>query len=343
MMVMSKALVATLVGLLALPVPQDFSVSIDGDLVIRVLAKDAIPAIDEPVFVEADRADFMSDDELVIGVADSGTAKAYSTWLLDRHEIVNDVIGSTPIAVTWCPLCYTGIVYIRKNGDQELTFGVSGRLWRENLVMYDRQTDSWWSQANGRSIRGPMERTQLEWFPSDMMTWKQWRTLHPGTLVLSKRVRGRLEGMSDSYKSYHDSADIGVTRTRRVLGDLDPKARLVSFLFEDASFSVPLDELASKPLLVLPMDGKAVLIVGTPDKKTAKIFVTDSTDWSYLRAERGRAILRNERTGTEWDGFTGEALSEGEQGQRLQEIQAQLSYLFAWISFYPQTQILDVP
>ena len=129
-------------------------IRIDGDPVVEVLPKDAIPAIDQPVFVDADQADFMRDDELIIGVASGGEAKAYSTWLLDGHEIVNDHIGSTPIAVTWCPLCFTGIVYIRSDGVREMTFGVSGRLWRENLVMYDRQTNSWWSQASGRSRAG---------------------------------------------------------------------------------------------------------------------------------------------------------------------------------------------
>jgi hypothetical protein len=171
-------------------------VRIDGDPVVEVLPKDAIPAIDEPVFVDADQEDFMRDDELIIGVASGGEAKAYSTWLLDGHEIVNDHIGSTPIAVTWCPLCFTGIVYIRSDGVRELTFGVSGRLWRENLVMYDRQTNSWWSQASGRAIEGRRRGAELRVFDSDMMTWAQWRDLHPGTLVLSKRMDGGLQGMS---------------------------------------------------------------------------------------------------------------------------------------------------
>ena len=96
------------------------------ETIVRVVPKDAIPAIDRPIFVDADEADFMDDNELVIGVSDGIGAKAYSTRLLDTHEIVNDWIGSTAVAVTWCPLCFTAIAYRRHDGDQELTFGVSG-------------------------------------------------------------------------------------------------------------------------------------------------------------------------------------------------------------------------
>ncbi len=182
-----------------------------------MLPKDAIAAINHPIFVDADEADFMDDNELVVGVSDGVQSKAYSTRLLDAHEIVNDWIGSTPVAVTWCPLCFTAITYARHDGDQELTFGVSGYLWRENLVMYDRQTDSYWSQAFGQAIRGLKTGSRLMTYPSDMMTWGQWRTLHPETLVLSKRVSGRLEGMRDVYWSYHRSGDVGVTGRLRAL------------------------------------------------------------------------------------------------------------------------------
>ena len=127
---------------------------IDRDPVIRVLPQDAISAIDHPVFVSASNAPFMKDDEPVIGLGDGQTWKAYSTWFLDGHEIVNDTIGQTPIAVTWCPLCYSGIVYVRQVGQRIATFGVTGMLWRENLVMYDRETRSWWAQATGRGLKG---------------------------------------------------------------------------------------------------------------------------------------------------------------------------------------------
>ena len=185
-----------LIFFLSIMMPQNIEAVIDGDAVVQVLPKDAIPAIDGPRFVHATDATFMRDDEIVIGVTDGTDAKAYSTWLLDGHEIVNDTIGSTPISVTWCPLCYTGIVYVREVGGSELTFGVSGRLWRDNLVMYDRQTDSYWAQAVGEAIRGDMKGAVLEMYPSSTMTWKQWQDLHPNTPVLSKLTGRGLEGIT---------------------------------------------------------------------------------------------------------------------------------------------------
>src|SRR5438128_765474 len=102
--------------LLLLALSQEVITVIDGHPVIRVLTKDDIQAIDSPTFEPAERGvAFMRDDEIVIGVTDGKEAKAYSTWLLDSHEIVNDVIGSTPIAVNWWPFCFTGIVYVSQS------------------------------------------------------------------------------------------------------------------------------------------------------------------------------------------------------------------------------------
>ena len=311
------------------------------DSIVRVLPKDAIPAIDRPIFVDADEEDFMDDNELVIGVSDGFESKAYSTRLLDVHEIVNDRIGSTPIAVTWCPLCFTGITYARLDGDQELTFGVSGNLWRENLVMYDRQTDSWWSQASGQAIAGIKTGNRLTMYPSDMMTWEQWRTLYPETKVLSKRVSGRLEGMREGYRDYHRSGEIGVTRRlrglRRALGF---KEKVVGFALSGTAYAVPLDDVDSDPVLQTSADDQGLLIVGTPDERTAKVFLTNRTGWSYSRTERGRVILKDASSGAEWDGYTGEPLDDNETGSQLLEVPANVSYWFAWAAFYPESQVL---
>ena len=315
---------------------------VDGHLVVDVLPRDAIPAIDRPVFVSAGEADdFMSDDELVIGVVAGGVAKAYSTWLLDRHEIVNDVIGSTPIAVTWCPLCYTGIVYAREVDGRELTFGVSGRLWRENLVMYDRQSESFWSQAGGRAIAGPMKDSKLEMFPAEMMTWKQWWTLHPETLVLSKYVGGRLEGAADTYADYHRSSRIGVTRTLGFSDSgLGPKERVLSFVMDGQAFSVPLAELSDDPVVTIETASGPLLIVGTPDGRTARVFVTESREWSHFGEREGRTIIKDGELGSEWDGYTGRALAGPAEGRTLDQIPTTLSYWFAWKTFYPNTTII---
>ena len=207
--------------------------------------------------------------------------------------------------------------------------------------MYDRQTDSWWSQAFGRSVHGPMKDTELEMYPSSMMTWKQWRDLHPDTEVLSKRVSGRLEGMSDTYAGYHESPQIGISRQLRFQADeIGPKARVLSFVVDDASFAVPLAELEDNPVLNTEAGGKSFVIVGTPDKKTARVFISESADWELLEFGDGRIVLRDGVTGSEWDGLTGKAVGGSAEGQQLAEVPGTLSYWFAWKTFYPETTIL---
>ena len=140
----------------------------------EVLPRDAIPAISNPEFEPAERADrVMSDEELVIGLVGDTEQRAYSTWQLDRHEIVNDTFAGRPVAVTWCPLCGTGVVYGRQVGGQVLTFGVSGMLFRDGLVMYDRETDTLWTHVDGRAVRGKLTGHVLEIVPSIHATWKE--------------------------------------------------------------------------------------------------------------------------------------------------------------------------
>ena len=119
------------------------------------LPKDGIPAIDEPQFVSVDEADaWLQPQEPVILVEVEGDACAYPIQILMWHEIVNDTIGRVPVVVTYCPLCNTGIAFERTFDGQVLDFGTTGRLRYSNLVMYDRQTQTWWQQASGEASRG---------------------------------------------------------------------------------------------------------------------------------------------------------------------------------------------
>lgn len=223
----------------------------------------------------------------------------------------------------------------------ELTFGVSGRLWRENLIMYDRQTDSWWAQASGQAIRGKMKGTALEIYPSSMMTWKQWRDLQPNTLVLSKLLGSSLEGMRDHYREYHRSSQIGVTgRTRVKKDNVGPKTRVVGFRLDGQAFAVPLNDLQVSPILATTAAGQGVVVVGAPDRTTAKVFLSSKRTWGDYRAQGGRTIFKDKETETEWDGFAGRAISGPQAGTRLEEIPSSVSYWFAWKSFFPDTTIL---
>ena len=141
--------------------------------------KDGIPSIDEPIFASVEDAECVSNSDTVIGLEINGDAKAYPLFIMVWHEIVNDEVGGVPVAVTYCPLCYTNQVFERIINDEPVEFGTSGKLYNSNLVMYDRLTDSYWSQALGTAIKGELTGEQLEIIPFDVITWGDWKVLHP--------------------------------------------------------------------------------------------------------------------------------------------------------------------
>ena len=151
--------------------------------------KDGIPSIDKPKFVSAEEANkFLNDNELVLGINLNGDKRAYPFQILVWHEIVNDVVGSKPVAVTYCPLCGTGIAYERTINNEPVEFGVSGKLYNSDLVMYDRKTDTLWDQINGRAIIGELTGTRLKQVPIDTVTWSDWKKQYPDTKVLSRET-----------------------------------------------------------------------------------------------------------------------------------------------------------
>lgn len=165
--------------------------------------KDGIPSIDEPTFLEAEEADFLDPGDPVFGVVRGGETKAYPQKVLVWHEIVNDTLGDVPVSVTYCPLTGTVLGFERGN----TTFGVSGRLINNNLVMYDRATEAWWPQILATAIPGPWnesaERRSLREFRLVWTTWKRWRDQHPETTVLSTDTGYAKNYGLDPYGNYN--------------------------------------------------------------------------------------------------------------------------------------------
>ena len=148
--------------------------------------KDGIPPIDEPRFVAANEARFLSDDSVVFGIVQAGEARAYPQLVLVWHEIVNDRFADGSLAVTYCPLTGSAVGFRgTAPGGEAYSFGTSGDLVNLNVLMYDRQTDSRWPQLLGQAISGPSLGTTLEEVPLEWTTWGRWRGTHPATAVLS--------------------------------------------------------------------------------------------------------------------------------------------------------------
>src|SRR5206468_3246489 len=141
--------------------------------------RDGIPAIDQPRFVKPGEASFLREDDRIVGVKVDNEKRAYPLRILAWHEIVNDQIGDRAIAVTYCPLTGTGIVFDRRVNGRKLTFGVSGLLYQSNLLMYDRETESLWPQVAMKAVSGSQVGAELRWLPSEHTTWRAWREAHP--------------------------------------------------------------------------------------------------------------------------------------------------------------------
>ncbi len=169
-------------------------------------ARDCIPSIDHPKFVGAADAKFMDDDDLVLAVDHAGVVRAYPTFILNHHEIVNDVIAGTPVAITWCPLCGSGLAFERVLDGSAVEFGVSGVLNESDLVMYDRRSNSLWQQISARAFIGPCRGRTLTAFPVAMTTWGEWKAAHPATEVLSTDTGSGADYSEKSpYASYESS------------------------------------------------------------------------------------------------------------------------------------------
>lgn len=166
--------------------------------------RDCIQSIDEPKYVSATEATHVADDDVVLALSLKGYNRAWPAKILDQHEIVNDLIAGTPIAITWCPLCGSAVGVVREIDGQVTEFGVSGLLYNSDLVFYDRRTETLWDQIEAKGIVGPLTDKKLELVPITMTRWGKWKTAHPDTLVLSADTGFMGDYSRDVYGKYRD-------------------------------------------------------------------------------------------------------------------------------------------
>lgn len=179
--------------------------------------KDGIPSIDNPRFLSIDEADFVGDEEAGTGLCVGEDCRFYPYQIMVWHEIANDIVGNQPVLVTYCPLCRTGIVFGRVLNGVTTEFGTTGKLWRSNLLMYNRsdnpENESMWSQVLGEAVVGEHTGTKLNIVPSDVIRFGDWKKLHPDTKVLSKDTGFIRTYGYDPYGSYYSSDDVSFGAT----------------------------------------------------------------------------------------------------------------------------------
>ena len=228
--------------------------------------KDGIPAIDRPAFVGVPEADgWLEPREPVIELELGGEARAYPVQILIWHEIVNDEIAGTPVTVTFCPLCNTALVFDRRVGDRVLDFGTTGNLRNSDLVMYDRQTESWWQQFGGEAVVGELAGETLIQLPARIVAWEDFASRHPDGEVLSRETGNSRPYGANPYGGY-DDVDSPPFFPAANLDDerLPPKERVVLLERGGAVAVVPFSALEAAGTIDVEVGGELFEVVWVP-------------------------------------------------------------------------------
>jgi len=298
--------------------------------------KDGIPSIDRPRFVSAEEAErFMRTNDIVIGLYYKGVARAYPHKILVWHEIVNDVVAGDPITITYCPLCYTSTAFIRILDGEPVEFGVSGKLYNSDLVMYDRKTDTYWSQHWGVGILGELAGQALQRIQVDVMTWSKWKSLHPDTEVLSKETGFARPYGKDPYAGYYTSSEIWFPVKNRD-DRLHPKA-IVHGIIIDSHVKAYEEESIAKAKLLNDVAGETPILVISPVEQFVRAY-SRVVDGRVLDFEWRGGKIFDKQTGSEWNVY-GEAVSGPMKGNRLQPVVIFPAFWFAWAAFFPDIEL----
>ena len=218
--------------------------------------KDGIPAIDDPSFVPVESTTFLEDREPVIELVLNGQARAYPIQILVWHEIVNDTLAGVPVAVTFCPLCNTAIIFDRRLDGRTLDFGTTGNLRNSDLVMYDRQTESWWQQFGGEALVGDLMGKKLDQLPSRIVAWADFRRQHANGEVLSQMTGSSRPYGENPYAGY-DSVDSPPFFPAKNKDDdrLPPKERVVFVERGGEAVVVPFSTLRERKTVQVEVGG----------------------------------------------------------------------------------------
>ncbi|MGH8648822.1 MAG: DUF3179 domain-containing protein, partial [Burkholderiales bacterium] len=318
-------------------------------------SKDGIPAIDRPRFVTGEAAaSWIDPREPVIVFEHRGDARAYPLQILMFHEIVNDTVGGAPVAVTFCPLCNASIVFDRNVQGAVLEFGTTGKLRKSDLVMYDRQTESWWQQFTGKGIVGRFSGTELRQVPSTIVAFADFRKAFPRGRVLSRETGFSRPYGQNPYRGYDrigdipflftDAVDPRLPAMERVLGVAQGgKVRVYPFTAL-ATLRIVNDQVGGEPIAVFTAEGMLSALDAEIIRNSRRIPAAAA----YSRILGGRTLafeLRETRiidreTGSEWDIF-GQGIAGPLKGERLKPADSGVHFAFAWLAFNPQSEIFS--
>lgn len=262
--------------------------------------RDGIPAIDNPQFINASNAAHVQASDRILGIQLDGVSKAYPIGILNWHEIVNDEINGSHFAITYCPLCGTGVAYSAQIDDNRLNFGVSGLLYNSDVLLYDRQSESLWSQILGQAISGPYRGNTLEKIALTHTSWADWVNTHPDTLVLSEHTGYSRDYRRNPYSGYENSRSLYFQVSNRAPSTYHPKERVLGLQVGNKFRAYPFSEI-------------------------------DKANKALIRDEFG-----GKKFHIRWDRENQQASISDPSGKPIAAIEG---FWFAWYAFHPETEV----
>jgi len=324
---------------------------------------DAIPSIDDPQFESiAEAGEWLGDRSPVVVLEHGGDTRLYPLEILVRHEIVNDEVGGEPVAVTYCPLCNSALTFERTldgpDGPEVLEFGTTGRLWRSNLVMYDREHLGLWSQFTGQAIVGERFLGELlERIPTSLLGFSTAAELAPDARVLTRETGLDVDYEITPYVSF-DREDTRPAFLRNEPDDrLPPMTRVVGIGRGSESVAVVLDHLATEQVVELELDADPITVWWTPGQASilgglrAEDGVELGQTVTYVASHDGRRLtfepagegrFVDTQTGSAWD-LRGRAVDGPLEGEALEPVARDDVLWFAWAVYRPETTIVGAP
>ena len=330
------------------------SINLD-DLLSGGPGKDGIPALNDPAFISHEEANRLLEPQSpVISLEVNGEVRAYPLDILIRHEIVNDVVGGVPVAVTFCPLCNTSITFDRRVDGEARLFGVSGLLRVNDLVMFDRTNESFWQQITGEAIVGDDTGKQLTMLPSQIVSWAEFDAAHPDAVVLSRTTGYRYDYGRNPYAGYDRIGSSTIFPLDEEFdGRLDGKERVLTVEIDGDAVAFPFASLSTLVVMETDVAGQPVVafwqsgavsaldqsfIIGSRNIGAAGAF-SPFLDGERLTFESRDGAIVDTKTGTVWD-VLGKARSGELAGAALEPVISGNHFWFAWATFKPETRVI---